>query len=191
MANKILIPLRSLISCFFEPPVNRRVAVGATEGLWQVLLPSVSWRFYYRLCPSGRGFFCPQSSLRQGSGQWKLWAQVRYSADFPAGYEGDSLAHFSHCFFPPSFSSSLHLCHCLQSNGQVIIFPFLKVVFETVYLRLGLKLTWQGLCAMLNHSVVSNWDLRLAKTHSAWFRELMKLRFLMSLCKKIQWETQR
>ena len=57
-------------------------------------------------------------------------------------------------------------------------------MFETVYLRLGLKLTWQGLCAMLNHSVVSNWDLRLAKTHSAWFRELMKLRFLMSHCRK-------
>ena len=127
---------------------------------------SVSWRFYYLLCPSGRAFFCLHS-LCQGSGQWKLWAQVRYSADFPAGYEGDSLAHFSHCFFLPSFSSSLHLYHCLQSIGQVIMFPLLKVVFESVYLRLGLKLTWQRLCAMLSHSVVSKWDMSLAKTHSA------------------------
>ena len=47
------------------------------------------------------------------------------------------------------------------------MFPLLKVVFETVYLRLGLKLTWQRLCAMLSHSVVSKWDMSLAKTHSA------------------------
>ena len=40
------------------------------------------------------------------------------------------------------------------------------------------------LCAMLSHSVVSDWDLSLAKTHSAWFQDLMKLRFLMSHCKK-------
>ena len=72
-------------------------------------------------------------------------------------------------FFLPFFSSSLHLCLCLQSTGQVIIFPFLKVVFETVYLRLGLKPTWQGLCATLSHSVVFEWDLSPAKTHGAWF----------------------
>ena len=29
MANKILIPLQSLISCLLEPPANRRAAVGA------------------------------------------------------------------------------------------------------------------------------------------------------------------
>ena len=34
-------------------------------------------------------------------------AQVRYLADFPVGYEGDSSAHFPHCFFLPSFSSSI------------------------------------------------------------------------------------
>ena len=28
-------------------------------------------------------------------------------SDFPAGYEGDSLAHFSHCFFLLAFSSSI------------------------------------------------------------------------------------
>ena len=37
---------------------------------------------------------------------------------------------------------------------------------------------------MLSHSVISDWDLSPAKTHSAWFQGLMKLRFLMSHCKK-------
>ena len=41
MDNKILIPLQSLVSCFLEPSVNRQVAVGAIEELWQGLLPSV------------------------------------------------------------------------------------------------------------------------------------------------------
>ena len=99
-----------------------------------------------------------------------------FLADFPAGYEGDSSVHFSHCFFLPSFSSSLHLCRCLQTIGQVIIFSFLKVVLATVFLRLGLKPTWQGLCAIFSHSVVSDWDLSPAKTHSAWLQDLMKLR---------------
>ena len=90
-----------------------------------------------------------------------------FSRFFPAGYNGDSSAFFSHCFFLPSFSSFLHLCHHLQSIGHVIIFPYLKAVFETVYLRLGLQPTWQGLCAMLGHSVMSNWDLNPAKTHGA------------------------
>ena len=97
------------------------------------------------------------------------WAQVRHLTLFLIGYEGDSLACFSHCFFLPSFSSFLHLCHYLQSIGQVIIFSFLKGVLETVYLRLGLKPTWQGFCAVLSHSVMSDQDLGLAKTHSAWF----------------------
>ena len=42
MANRILIALQSLISCFLEPPANRRVAVGTIEGPLQELLPSVS-----------------------------------------------------------------------------------------------------------------------------------------------------
>ena len=79
------------------------------------------------------------------------------------------LSMFSHCFFLLSFSFFHHICHCLQSTKQVVIFPFLKVAFETVYLRFGLKPTWQGLCAMLSHSVMSNRDLSPAKTHSAWF----------------------
>ena len=43
MANKILIPLLSLISCFLKPPANRQVAVGTTEGLWRgSVCPEVS-----------------------------------------------------------------------------------------------------------------------------------------------------
>ena len=42
---------------------NRWAAVGAIEGLWQGLFPSMSWRLYYLLCLSscclsGLGFFC-------------------------------------------------------------------------------------------------------------------------------------
>ena len=51
MANKILIPLQSLILCFLEPPSNRQAAMGATEGLCQGLLSSC--------CPNGWRFFCP------------------------------------------------------------------------------------------------------------------------------------
>ena len=52
MDCKILIPLQSFISYFLEPPVNRQAAVGAAEGLWQGLLPSVSWRLCRLLCLS-------------------------------------------------------------------------------------------------------------------------------------------
>ena len=52
--------------------------------------------------PSQWGFSCPYSSLCQELGQWKLWAPVRYLANFPADYEGDSLV-----FFPTAFSSFL------------------------------------------------------------------------------------
>ena len=69
--------------------------------------------------------------------------------------------------FPTAFSSCpsapLSICATAhKSIGQVIIFPFLKVVFETFNLRLVLKPMWQGLCAMLSHSVVSDWNLSLA-----------------------------
>ena len=33
---------------------------------------------------------------------------------------------------------------------------------------------------MLSHLIVSGRDLNMAKTHGAWFQDLMKLRFLMS-----------
>ena len=42
---------------------------------------------------------------------------------------------------------------------------------------------------MLSQSVVSDWDLSSAKTHSVWFQDLMKLRFLRSHCRKIQRDT--
>ena len=59
-----------------------------------------------------------------------------------------------------------------------------KVVFGTVYLRLGLKPTWQGLCVMLCHSVISYWDLSPTKTNCAWFQDLMssKLWFFQQSC---------
>ena len=110
MPNKILIPILSLVSCFFEPPKNRRVAVGATEGLW---------RGYSSICPKGTICWTPVTVTQAGGGFSVLnllcakdqanenWVQVRYLADFPAGYEGDSLACFSHCFFLLSFSNSL------------------------------------------------------------------------------------
>ena len=42
---------------------------------------------------------------------------------------------------------------------------------------------WQGLCAMLSHSIMSIWDLSPAKIYNAWYQDLKKLSFLMSLCK--------
>ena len=106
MANKILISLQSLIFCFFELPVNRWASVGSVEELWQGLLSSVSWRLHYLLwlnscCPSEWGFFCPQLSLCQGSGQWKLWAQVRHLAVFLARYWKGILGTFFPMLFPP------------------------------------------------------------------------------------------
>ena len=65
----------------------------------------------------GEGKTCKRRSQRARSlalspRRWRapalssqLWAQVRNLADFPAGYEGDSLARFSHCFFLLCFSS--------------------------------------------------------------------------------------
>ena len=60
--KKILIPLQFLISCFLEPPENRRVEVGATEGLWQV-------------CPEGSPICCalvPVVQVGEGSSALNL-----------------------------------------------------------------------------------------------------------------------
>ena len=124
-------------------------------------------RGYSPVCPEGSTLCCALVAVvpvGEGSSVLNLLCAKdqamkavgtgRYLADFPAGYEGDSLACFSHFFFLLSFSSCLHLSHCLQSIGEVIIFPFLSVVFETIYVRLGLKPAWQRLCAVLSHSVV-------------------------------------
>ena len=59
MSNEILIPLQSLISCFLEPPVNRRTAVGAAEGLW---------RGYSPVCPEGSIIFCTLVTVAQAGG---------------------------------------------------------------------------------------------------------------------------
>ena len=90
----------------------------------------------------------------------------RFSSRLWRGFLGT----FFSLLFPPVFQLPFpSVCHCLQSIGQVIIFPFMKVVFEAIYLKLGLKPTWQGLCAMLNHSVVSDWNLSPGKPHRTWF----------------------
>ena len=116
MDNKILIPLQSLVSCFLEPSVNRWVAVGAIEELWQGLLPSVFWRFHCLLRLSSCWVYlrvlkrvrvlCPQSSLCQGSGQWKLsTGQVfsRFSSRLRTGF----LGMFLLLLFPPVLQLSL------------------------------------------------------------------------------------
>ena len=71
-------------------------------------------------------------------------------SSFLADYERDSLACSSRSFFLPSFRSSLHLCCCLQSIWQGFHFLFLKIVIETIYLRLGHEPTWQGLKSSQN-----------------------------------------
>ena len=57
MPNEILIPLQSLISCFLEPPANRRAAVGTTEGLW---------RGYSSVCPKGTICWAPVAVTQAG-----------------------------------------------------------------------------------------------------------------------------
>ena len=42
MANKILIPLQTLISCFLELPTNRQAAMCAIEGFCQGYLVAVA-----------------------------------------------------------------------------------------------------------------------------------------------------
>ena len=59
MRNKILIPLQSLISSFLEPLVNRRAAVGSTEGLW---------RGYSLVCPKGTICWVPVAVTQAGWG---------------------------------------------------------------------------------------------------------------------------
>ena len=49
--------------------------------------------------------------------------------------------------------------------------------FESFYLRLGLEPTWLGLESIPNPH---GWDLNPAKTHSTWFQDPVKCKFLMS-----------
>ena len=109
-----------------------------------------------------------------------MWAQVRHLTVFLASYKST----FFPLLFPPILQLLFPSMPLFTNIGQAIIFPLLKTVFETVYLKLGFKPTWQGLCALLGHSVMSGMDSHLAKTHGAWFQDLMKLRFLASHCRK-------
>ena len=60
MPNEILTPLQSsLVSCFLEPPTNRRAAVGATEGLR---------RGYSSVCPRGTIFWAPVAVTKASGG---------------------------------------------------------------------------------------------------------------------------
>ena len=59
MANKILIPLQSRISCFLEPPSHGQAAVGSIEGLW---------RGYSPVCPKGSTILCTLVVLPKGVG---------------------------------------------------------------------------------------------------------------------------
>ena len=59
MANRILIPLQSLLSCFSETPTDRRAAVGATEELWSGYSP---------VCPEGFTICCALVTVAQAGG---------------------------------------------------------------------------------------------------------------------------
>ena len=59
MPNKILIGLQSLFSCFLEPSVNRRAAVGTIEGLW---------RGCSLVCPKGTICWVPVAVTQAGGG---------------------------------------------------------------------------------------------------------------------------
>ena len=58
MANKILIPLQSLI-CFLKLPTNRWTTVGAIEGLW---------RGYSPACPTGSTILSTLEAITQAGG---------------------------------------------------------------------------------------------------------------------------
>ena len=79
--------------------------------------------FLVAVVQAGEGSPVPNPLCAKDQANESCEQQVSYLTDFPSGYKGDSSAQFSHCFFLLSFSSSLHLCHCLQNIGQVIIFP--------------------------------------------------------------------
>ena len=159
----------------------------ATEGLWQGLLPR---------CPEGSTICCATVAVAQVSeGSLSLTSFVPRIRSMKTVGTGQAFSSFSrklwkgflnsfpHCFFLPSFSSPLDLCHCLQSIGQVIIFHFWKLCLKLF------TYDWDSnpcgrnsvLCLV---TVMSYQDLSLAKTHGAQFQDLVKLRFFMSHCKK-------
>ena len=87
MANKILIPLQSLVPSFLQHPINRQAAVGAPGCLEG---SSISCALVYGV--SSVLNLCAKDQVNENCEQ-----QVRYLADFLVGYEGDSLVG---TFFP-------------------------------------------------------------------------------------------
>ena len=106
MPNQILTPLESLLSCFLEPPTNRRVAVGAIEGLW---------RGYSSVCPKGTVCRAPVAVTQAGrassvltllcqeSGQWKL-STGQISSKFSSRLWRGILGTFFPLLFPSALS---------------------------------------------------------------------------------------
>ena len=106
MPNKILTPLQSLVSCFLEPPVNRRAAVGATEGLW---------RGYSSVCPKGTlcwalvavtqaggGFSVPTLPCSKNQASENSTSQIasKFSSRLRRGFLGTSFPLLSPLFLP-------------------------------------------------------------------------------------------
>ena len=172
MPNKILIPLQSLISFFLEHPENSGCNWGTLErlhfGMSQrdcLLGPSSCY-------PGVWEFFCPYSSLCQESGQWKLWAAVRYLANFLTGYDGDSLTRFSHCFFLLSFSSLPELKPSQKVRGAFVRIQREAMLEGVGYCRgQGLRprtVTWIGMRVNSYANEREGHPSHWGATHSFW-----------------------
>ena len=190
MANKILIPLQSLISCFLEPPANRPMAVGAIEWLW---------RGYSPVCPKGSIILCALVAVAQvggGSSVLNLLCakdQANENCEHRSGifsrFSSRLWRGFLSTFFPLLFPPVLQFLSPSM--------PLLTNYWAGHHLFISESCAWNRWdsnprgrnSAMFSHSVVSGWDLRLAGTHSAWLQDLMKLR-LWCLIAKFLWETQ-
>ena len=113
MANKILIPLHSLIYCFLNP---------LQTGRWQWVQLGESGRGYSPVWPGGcttHGALVAVAQAAGGSSGLNLLCAKDQAnencehrsgilAHFPADYEGDSLAHSSPAFsFCPSTGLSI------------------------------------------------------------------------------------
>ena len=106
--------------------------------------------------------------------KWKWSRSVVSDSERPHGLQPTGLLH---PWDFPGKSTGVG-CHCLHED---------KGIIETVYLRLGLEPTWLGLKPGQNPVWDSNphgWDSNSAKTHNTWFQDSMKLKFLMSYCRK-------
>ena len=163
-------------------------------GEWQWVQMRDSGRACSSVCPKGSTICWAPVAVTRASGDSSVlkllcakdqvnenWAQVRYLADFPAAYEGDSLARFSHCFFLFFYVTILYwFCHTLTwiHHGCTC------VPHPEPPSHLPTSIAFSS-CPPATLS----WDLSMAKTHDAWLQDLMNLR-LWCLIAKIQLETQ-